>query len=318
MSLAAMMWVGNDIEQGDIQHMEIRQITFTSEGLKLSGNLYLPAGGRKRPAIVLTTAISAVKEQIAANYAQRLATAGFVALAFDHRNFGESEGTPRQHEDPQGKLADLRDAVSYLRSLPEVDAERIGACGVCLGTGYALHLAAFDPRIKALVLIAGSYLNAPTLQQRMGKEAYHDLLVNWASIEERQYHSGKMEYIPAVTSDGKGAGMPAAEAYEYYGTARGQRPRWINWLSALSVKVMLTFDYRGAAHVLSQTPVLIVHGRTDLFCIPEDATWLYEQVSEPKEILWLPTRNHIDLYDVDDYVNPAAQRAAAWFEQYLH
>jgi hypothetical protein len=38
---------------------------------------------------------------------------GFTTLAFDHRGFGESEGRP-QHEDSQGKLADLRAAVTLL------------------------------------------------------------------------------------------------------------------------------------------------------------------------------------------------------------
>jgi fermentation-respiration switch protein FrsA (DUF1100 family) len=297
--------------------MEIRKITFKGDGLNLSGNLYLPAKASKHPAIILTTAFSAVKEQMASNYARRLAEAGLIALAFDHRNFGESEGTPRQHEEPQGRLADLRNAVSYLAGLPEVDAECIGACGICLGAGYALYLAAFNPRVKAVALIAGAYLNAVTLQQRMGRDAYRELLVHWAKIEERQYQSGEVEYIPTVTVDGKGAAMPASEAYEYYGTSRAVSPGWVNRVTALSVKGMLTFDSRAAAQVIDQTPVLIVHGRTDPFCLPEDATWVHKQASGPKEMFWLPTRNHIDLYDVDEYVTPAAEHAAAWFNEHL-
>lgn len=91
----------------------------------------------------------------------------------------------------------------------------------------------------------------------------------------------------------------------------------MNQVTALSVKEVLTFDYRSAVHFLASTPVLIVHGRTDLFCPPEGAAWVYEQANQPKEILWLPTRNHIDLYDIDAYVVPAAERAAAWFDEHL-
>jgi fermentation-respiration switch protein FrsA (DUF1100 family) len=81
---------------------------------------------------------------------------------------------------------------------------------------------------------------------------------------------------------------------------------------------MLTFDYRSAAYILSPTtPVLVIHGRTDRFCPPEGAVWVYEQIKAPKEMFWLPTSNHIDLYDVDDYVVPAVQRAAAWFNEHL-
>jgi hypothetical protein len=33
--------------------------------------------------------------------------------------------------------------------------------------------------------------------------------------------------------------------------------------------------------------------------------------------MWLDTTNHIDLYDQDEYVQPAVARAADWFEQHL-
>ena len=101
-----------------------------------------------------------MKDQVVGNYAERLAEAGFVTLAFDHRNFGDSEGEPRQHEDSAGKLADLRDAVGYLASRPEVDPDRIGVVGVCLGGGYAVRAAAFDPRVRAIAGVGGAY-NSP-------------------------------------------------------------------------------------------------------------------------------------------------------------
>jgi pimeloyl-ACP methyl ester carboxylesterase len=42
-------------------------------------------------------------------------------------------------------------AVDLLASLPEVDAQRIGAAGHSLGGKEALYLAAFDDRVKAAV-----------------------------------------------------------------------------------------------------------------------------------------------------------------------
>jgi hypothetical protein len=97
-------------------------VTFTSEGLQLAGDLRIPydrAHGAPAglPALVFTGPLSGVKDQVVGNYAERLVGAGFVTLAFDHRNFGGSEGE-RQHEDPAGKIADLRDAVGYLSSRP--------------------------------------------------------------------------------------------------------------------------------------------------------------------------------------------------------
>ena len=147
----------------DTAAMARRRITFMSEGIELVGDLRLPGVGPGAvgvaeaeagigdgwPAVVLTGPFTGVKEQVTGSYAELLAAAGFVTLAFDHRGFGESGGR-RQHEDSQGKLADLRAAVSALAARAEVDPARIGLAGICLGGGYAIRAAAQDPRVRAV------------------------------------------------------------------------------------------------------------------------------------------------------------------------
>lgn len=155
--------------------MNIRRVTFRSDGVELVGNLHLPdrAGAQPLPAVVPTGPFSGVKEQVTGNYAARLAERGLAAPAFDHRNWGESAGTPCLHEDPTAKLADLRDAVSYLATHPDLDPQRIGLCGICLGGAYAARHAAFDPRVKAVALIAAAYMDpveSGTPQSRPARE----------------------------------------------------------------------------------------------------------------------------------------------------
>ncbi|MFD2354915.1 alpha/beta hydrolase [Nonomuraea ferruginea] len=140
------------------------RIEFAADGVPLVGELRVPDSTEPCPALVLTGPFTGVRDQVTGLYAERLAARGFVTLAFDHRNWGESGGEPRCHEDPQGKLHDLRAAVSFLRSRPEADGERIGAVGICLGGGYALKFAAFDPRVKAFAGIAGAYNNPYTMR----------------------------------------------------------------------------------------------------------------------------------------------------------
>ena len=77
------------------------QFTFSRAGDRLAGMLYVPP--TTPAAVVVTTGpLTSVKEQAVGAYAAALARRGFAALAFDHRTFGESEGTPRQLEDPLG------------------------------------------------------------------------------------------------------------------------------------------------------------------------------------------------------------------------
>jgi uncharacterized protein len=227
------------------------------------------------------------------------------------------EGSPRQHEDAAGKLVDLRDAVSFLRTRPEVDPDRVGMCGICLGGAYALRSAAFDPRVKALTLIAAAYNDPGRFQQRLGADGYRAQLVAMAEVAQRQYETGEVAYMPAVRRDDGPAGMPGREPFDYYGTERSASPHWVNQITALSWRELLTLDAGSASRFISPTPMLVIHGRTDQFLPPDDAQWAFEQAGQPKDIMWLDTTNHIDLYDNERFVAPAADRTASWFADHL-
>lgn len=150
--------VGGDNHRNDGSVTAPIEVTFMSDGLRIAGHLRIPSGEAcARPGLVFTGPLTGVKEQVTGNYAEALAGAGYVTLTFDHRGFGASDGTPRQHEDPAGNLNDLRHALSSLAAHPKVDADRIGCVGICLGGGYALRCAASDPRARALVTVAGGY-----------------------------------------------------------------------------------------------------------------------------------------------------------------
>lgn len=299
--------------------MPCRDVSFTSDGIELAGHLRLPAGHRGTgPAVVLTGPLSGVKEQVAGNYAERLTAAGYATLCFDHRNFGASGGEPRQHEDAAGKLHDLRDAVSYLAALPEVDPERIGCCGICLGGGYALRFAAFDPRIRAIAGIAGGYNNPLAMRDAVGAPGYREQLARFAAIAQRQAATGQVEYWAAIdVGDDRPVVMAGREPFDYYGTSRSASPSWVNRLTALSVLELITADLAIGADFVSPTPLLIVHGRTDAFTTPEQARAAFARAGEPKRLVWLDTTNHIDLYDVAGYVDPAVAATVAWFDRHL-
>jgi hypothetical protein len=142
----------------------------------------------------------------------------------------------------------------------------------------------------------------------MGAQSYRNLLA-------RLLAEGPAD-LPAVAQDGPAA-MGGEEPYAYYGTERGASPHWVNRVTRESLYQLMTLDTMSAAELLGPTPLLVVHGRTDAYCSPEAAQAVYERASEPKEILWLDTTNHIDLYDVEEYVAPAVQRLAEFFTRRL-
>jgi fermentation-respiration switch protein FrsA (DUF1100 family) len=64
--------------------------------------------------------------------AGRFAEAGFAALTFDYRSFGESGGEPRQVVSVGGQLEDWRAAIRLARGLEGVDSDTYFAFGLDL------------------------------------------------------------------------------------------------------------------------------------------------------------------------------------------
>lgn len=295
-------------------------VTIPVDDLSLAGHLRIPAStdSGPLPAIVFTGPFTGVKEQVVGHYAQQLTGRGFVTLTFDHRNFGASGGHRPQHEDPAGKLADLAAATSFLANHPAVDKTRIGCVGVCMGGGYALKHSAFDRRIKALAVVAAAFNDPKAMREGIGPDGYRQMMADFADLATAEQATGEIDYIKAVSvTEGEDAAMPGAEPYEYYGTERSAAKGWRNKMTRLSIRELLTTDLAIGADFVGPTPTLIVHGRTDDFCSPAGAQDAFDRIDGTKELLWLDTTNHIDLYDQAAYVDPAVDRITEWMAEYL-
>ena len=101
------------------------------------------------PAVVMAHGYNCIKELYLDRYAAALADAGHVVLAYDHRNFGESDGEPRQDLDPWMQVRDYRNAITFVQTLDGVDPERIGIWGTSYAGGHVLVVAA-DRRAPSL------------------------------------------------------------------------------------------------------------------------------------------------------------------------
>src|SRR5207249_4589109 len=84
-------------------------------------------------------------------YAAAIASAGHVVVAYDHGNFGDSDGEPRQELDPWVQVRDYRHAITFTQTLEGVDPTRVGVWGTSYAGGHVLVVAAIDRRVGCVV-----------------------------------------------------------------------------------------------------------------------------------------------------------------------
>ena len=159
-----------------------REIILWSDGTRLSGVLLYPKDreeGEKLPAIVLCNGWGGTKAFLMrSGIAPRFATAGYVVINYDYRNWGDSDSrlvvrgkmpkpdkdgyvtvkaqAIREVVDPFDQQEDIDAAVSYVHGEPLVDKDRIGIWGTSFGGGHVIYRAAHDRRIACVVAQVGS------------------------------------------------------------------------------------------------------------------------------------------------------------------
>ena len=86
-------------------------------GIDLTGDMYFPKGfdaSKKYAGLAVAGPFGAVKEQVSGLYAQEMAKAGYVAVAFDPSFTGESGGAVRFVPSPEINTEDFSAAVDFL------------------------------------------------------------------------------------------------------------------------------------------------------------------------------------------------------------
>jgi len=294
-----------------------KNIIFGSKGLQCSGLLYVPNNlkvGQKVPAIVMAHGLSAVKEQVLPDVAERFVAAGFVTMVFDYRFFGDSEGEPRNQLFPLEMVEDYRNAITWVSGQTEVDPQRIGIWGTSNSGGLVLYVGTFDKRLKAVVAQVPAIFN-PAYWHAMNPAKWNSDGEFLRRDRIERYKTGVVNYVKVVAPEGQPCVLPGKEAYDFFMSTPVTAPNWRNQLTVESLEKMREFDPVGSIHLISPTPLLLIPAENDGL-IPLDAIKaIYEKVLEPEAISILPIK-HFEIY-YEPWLSKAADAAINWFKKHL-
>lgn len=151
--------------------VKTRMVHFKSGPETVSGYLAAPGSPGSHPALVVIQEWWGLNDWVK-EQAREFAEHGYVALAPDLYHGRVATGPAQARKLAQSlprdrAIRDLKAAYDYLASMPDVERNKIGSIGWCMGGGYSLQLAIHEPRLAACVVNYGSLVTDPALIERI-------------------------------------------------------------------------------------------------------------------------------------------------------
>jgi uncharacterized protein len=297
--------------------MARRDIEFDAEGTTLRGWFY-PAEGATgtAPTIVMAHGFSAVKEMYLDKYAELFAAAGLNALVFDNRNFGASDGEPRQEIDPWAQIRDYRHAITYATTLPETDSGRIGVWGSSYSGGHVLVVAAIDRRVKAVACQVPMVSGHDNFRALVRADFIDGFRAQFDADRVARFEGKPPAMVPVVDKDPLApSALPTPDSYTWFTETHELRaPAWRNEVTLRTVEMFTEYEPITYVPYISPTPLLMMPARNDVLTPTDLAIVAYERAREPKRLQILPG-GHFDAYvDGFGHSGPAARD---WFVEHL-
>jgi dipeptidyl aminopeptidase/acylaminoacyl peptidase len=294
--------------------MPSEQVRFYSHGSAVAATLRLPDGaGPERPVPVVVQGpgwLGLHDAKLYNPYHEGLIAAGIAVLVFDYRGFGDSEGDAT-YLDPMDQVADWRNAITYVETRPELDADRIGVFGSGgTGGGNAIAVAGLDERVKATVSQVPVADGRDWLHRMRREYEWLEFLENLRQDRRRKVETGKSELVPP--REGIMVPTPERKTTTIKSDVDQRVPALVELASAEAI-----FAYRPIDLVDKIAPRAVM-----IICVENDATTpedhayaLYERAGGPKRLVVQTKTTHYAAYaQYRDVVNPLI---VEWFERYL-
>jgi predicted acyl esterase len=281
-------------------------VTFkTRDGTKLAGWLFTPDKGESPHAcIIISHGFTALIDQGLAPFAEAFADGGFASLVYDHRGYGRSDGFPLLESNPFLQMQDMRDAITFATTLPEIDETRIALWGTSYSGGHVLVVAAVDRRVRAVVSVVPLTSGSEVTKRIAGDAGFTARLTRSTVTRKEEMTSGTIAYQTHTN---------VAESLAWFAKSDKEQ-RWQNKVSVLSHDMLLEYEPGDYIHRIAPTPLLMIATQTDTRCLTDLQLEAFGRAREPKQLILLPG-GHYDVYE--KLCSTVSSESLKWYRTHI-
>jgi fermentation-respiration switch protein FrsA (DUF1100 family) len=294
-------------------------VSFDVKGTSVKAWVFLPEDLHVPvPCVVMGHGLGGTKALGLEAYALRFKKAGFAVLAFDFRHLGESDGEPRQLVWIPSQQEDYAAAVEYVRSLKEIDPERIALWGTSLSGGHVIVNAARDSNIACVAaqvpLLDGDAGGMQVVKQiglwHLLKMAFghgvRDLVRSWLGLSPHT--------IPLFGKPGSIAALADAGAWKFFNDIATN-----DFINNVCARILIRMDkYHPIRHTPRiQCPVLLQVCDKDISLPIKVVEKAKKNLGELAEVIRYPI-DHFDIYVGENFEKAVSDQLEFFKKHLLH
>jgi uncharacterized protein len=291
------------------------EVSFASDGERVFGTLRRPAG-HPCPAAILVHGFGSFRDELTGfvSLADKLAAVGIASLRLDMRGCGQSGRRGFMH--PMWDwVADVRNTVCFLETLPWIAADRIGVVGMSMGGGIACIAAALDRRLRVVVALAPvtdgegwfHHLWTTTRSEREWQGFLAEIAEDRRAraLEERSRVVNVLDAM-AYRDDDRSAYLAMAKTY----------PAFLDRIALSAVDSVMLVRAVPLAPLIAPRPLLIIHSRAD-GSVPVGQAEALAAVAEPacSRLLLIDDSPHC--FWIGDQSERVQQESVDWLRERL-
>jgi pimeloyl-ACP methyl ester carboxylesterase len=287
--------------------MPEQAVIIPSAGLKLSGVVHAPDGlrpGERRAAFLVLHGFGSSKTSSNTMQPTKVLTElGYVALRFDMRGCGDSEGEAGRVICLE-QVEDTRNALTFLAGHPAVDPDRIGLIGSSFGGAVAVYAGGVDERVAAVISNGGWGDGERKFRGQ------HRSPQEWARftnmLEEGRRHRA---------ATGRSLMVPRYDIVPIPPHLRGNlAANSIHSFPAETAQSMFDFRADDVVGRIAPRPLLLLHAANDSVTPTEQSIELFKHAGQPTELHLISDADHFMFAESNTRVWDLVR---AWLAEYF-
>jgi pimeloyl-ACP methyl ester carboxylesterase len=288
------------------------RFTLKSSGTQIVGYHWAPSDTTTlNPIVIIAHGLGGLQTSRLQPYAERFSAAGYHAVTFDYRYWGQSAGYPRNIIDVKSQQDDYTAVANFAGNLTGVDPTRVILWGTSLSGGHVLELGV-KLRTAVAVIAQVPHVNGLATVGMLPPDSLPGLVSAGLQDSGRSLTNSTPLYVPTANRTGEFGALTQAGAYEGYQFIQPNPPAPGNVFPARFVLQLPTFSPDTTAPN-SKLPTFLGVGLTDNVVSP-NATLAMARRFKTASVYNYTEAGHFDVYPTKPYFETTMAQQIAFLQ----